>query len=170
LVGRFFLHPVDTVKSRLQSHDVRFKTIGSVFRAAAQTEGISGLYRGFTAILMGGIPGTCIYLTAYESLKVRLTSDGRFSPFAVYLSSGLIAEAMCCVLYVPVDVVKERLQVQTAASSYRYTGSLNALSTILRTEGVRGLYLGYASTIMSYGPFSALYFLIYEKVTTPVYI
>lgn len=95
----------------------------------------------------------------------------------------------------PVDVVKERLQVQavqaaecsantaaaaanstagkappTGASSATasftpYRSSWDALTTIARTEGVLGgLYRGFGVTLFSFGPFSALYFLLYEQV------
>lgn len=34
----------------------------------------------------------------------------------------------------------------------------------MRTEGARGLYRAYGATVMSFGPFSALYFLFYEML------
>lgn len=33
---------------------------------------------------------------------------------------------------------------------------------MLRHEGIRGLYRAYGATVMSFGPFSALYFVFYE--------
>jgi hypothetical protein len=77
-----------------------------------------------------------------------------------------------CVVFVPVDVIKERLQVQRsslAVSSSQvagapYKGSVHALRTIFAEEGFRGVYKGYGATLMSFGPFSALYFLFYEEV------
>jgi hypothetical protein len=33
----------------------------------------------------------------------------------------------------------------------------------VKNEGLRGLYRGYVATLSSFGPFSALYFLIYEE-------
>jgi hypothetical protein len=87
----------------------------------------------------------------------------------------MVSEIVCCVLYVPVDIVKERLQVQSTSIEYntsntsslktiRYKGSLDALRKIAREEGFRGIYRGYAATLISYGTFSALYFLFYEEV------
>lgn len=69
-------------------------------------------------------------------------------------------------MFVPVDVIKERLQVQSNRADNHYKGSIDALKTILKEEGTRGLYKGYFATLSSYGPFSALYFLIYEEVKT----
>lgn len=33
----------------------------------------------------------------------------------------------------------------------------------MSTEGIRGIYRGYGATIASFGPFSALYFMLYEQ-------
>jgi hypothetical protein len=67
-----------------------------------------------------------------------------------------------------VDVIKERLQVtqRTPAAGYSnpYKGSIHAFRVISREEGIAGMYKGYGATLLSYGPFSALYFLFYEKV------
>ena len=76
--------------------------------------------------------------------------------------------------------MKERLQVQVQSSSKtsnsrihtsginailpQYTGSLDALKQICQQEGLRGIYRGYGATLMTYGPFSALYFFLYEEV------
>ena len=47
--------------------------------------------------------------------------------------------------------------------TFKYKSDADALRQILRTEGTRGLYRAYGATVMSFGPFSALYFLFYEK-------
>lgn len=75
-----------------------------------------------------------------------------------------------CAIFLPVDVVKERLQVQDLQRDYKYDGSLDAFRTIWREEGLRGLYKGYGATIYSFGPFSAVYFALYEKVSCAHYI
>ena len=69
-----------------------------------------------------------------------------------------------CAIFVPVDVVKERLQVQSNRGDSMYKGSVDAFRTIIKQEGLRGLYKGYNATIFSYGPFSAIYFVLYEEV------
>merc|ERR1712194_586304 len=68
---------------------------------------------------------------------------------------------------VPVDVIEERLQVQSltsTSSGNRYNGSLDAFRKILKVEGLSGIYKGYWATLASFGPFSALYFTSYEKL------
>lgn len=135
-----------------------------------------------------------IYLTGYAFFRDSITmavlnmrrheeGDGRSSSstdgkptlshsqeFAVHFMSGMLAETVSCIVYVPVDVVKERMQVQrkaniasTSSLGYQYNGSWDALRQIARTEGIRGIYKGYGATLASFGPFSALYFMFYEQ-------
>jgi len=83
----------------------------------------------------------------------------------------MLAEAVTCIIYVPVDVVKERMQVQRRSGAteingyqqYQYKGSWDALRKIIQTEGMRGIYKGYGATLASFGPFSAFYFMFYER-------
>lgn len=92
-----------------------------------------------------------------------------------HLGAGLLAEALSCVLFVPVDVIKERMQVQGAAAasssspSY-YRSTAHAVRSIMRGEGLRGIYKGYWATVGSFGPFSALYFAFYEAIKARVLV
>lgn len=208
IVSRIFTHPLDTAKARLQAPSASISMSGfavlpyrgpvDVLTKTWKTEGLRGLYRGFGIILVGGTPGTMLYLCSYDAIKRRLTnwwettafnfssskdqgitSSNRSSSssgdeyFMVHFFSGMLAETIACVIYVPVDVIKERLQVQqrqlavpnlsSTGSSYHYRGSLDALIQIGRNEGVAGIYRGYFATLASFGPFSALYFVFYER-------
>mmetsp|Transcript_6333 Transcript_6333/g.9204 ORF Transcript_6333/g.9204 Transcript_6333/m.9204 type:complete len:340 (+) Transcript_6333:83-1102(+) len=196
IISRIFTHPLDTAKAKLQAPvtSPANNTAKPIFRGPVDAiyktfirEGVRGLYRGFGAVIVGGTPGTILYLCSYEAIKGRLShgnaagddSSHQLKNFGVHFSSGLLAEAVACIIYVPVDVVKERLQVhslsirakdgsnspkQSAPSPVAYRGSWDALKTIVRTEGIAGIYKGYGATLVSFGPFSALYFLFYEAL------
>ena len=56
LISRVVCHPIDTIKSRLQAGQSAFRSV----------EGIGALYRGIGAVVVGGVPGVCIYMTTYE--------------------------------------------------------------------------------------------------------
>lgn len=67
VIGRVVMHPVDTAKSRLQSpmyasYPGPIGAIVSIFK----NEGFRGMYKGFGAVLFGGVPAICIYLSIYE--------------------------------------------------------------------------------------------------------
>ena len=138
---------------------------------------LRGLYRGIGVSIVGSAPATCLYLTSYELSKDALQGVESFRdrPSLLYLSAGMMAEALSCVLWVPIDVIKERMQVQTQPlpgtsgalqqqQRLYYRNTIDALRTISRTERLGSLYKGYLATLFSFGPFSALYFMFYEKV------
>lgn len=133
-----------------------------------------GLYRGFGFTFLGSGPAAVMYFGSYELFKSRLLRHPDMAaapPALIHAVSGMAAETISCVLWVPIDVVKERLQTQQPAraggalhaADAPYRGSVHALRTILASEGVRGLYKGYFATLGSFGPYSALYFAFYEQ-------
>jgi hypothetical protein len=174
IIGRCLTHPLDTAKARLQASPSNHYTgTFQVLTSALQKEGIRGWYRGFGVVVTLGTPGTVLYLSTYEIAKERLGmyKGGAAPEWAVHLTSGMLAETIACIVYVPVDVVKERMQVQQQQSletkgNVYYKNTVDAMKQISQTEGLRGLYRGYAATLMSFGPFSALYFVFYERCKT----
>ena len=168
-VARCIVHPLDTLKAKIQIQQSpkssEFLSISRSFYMTMNTEGLKGLYKGLNIAVLGSLPATCIYFTTYELSKNALTQSEIFgkNPFFVYFWSGIAAETVSCVFFVPIDVIKERLQVQENLKLYNYNGTLDAFRTILRSEGVRGIYKAYGATVASFGPFSAFYFLFYEK-------
>ena len=108
-----------------------------------------------------------------QSLSKENGKSSTKNEFLIHFSSGMLAETIACLVYVPVDVIKERLQVQqisilsrniNSSNQLYYQGSFDAFTKIMRNEGVRGIYKGYGATLASFGPFSALYFVFYEQL------
>ncbi|KAI9914162.1 hypothetical protein PsorP6_005758 [Peronosclerospora sorghi] len=170
IIGRIFCHPLDTVKARLQASTARGQTIASQLKLQAfSVLHLRGLYRGVGVSVLGSAPATCLYMTSYEKFKNKLLDVERFrdNPSLLYFGAGMAAEALSCVLWVPIDVIKERMQVQgnqsSAVQKVYYRNTLDAVQMIARTERLGGLYKGYLVTLFSFGPFSALYFMFYEK-------
>lgn len=185
MLARIPCHPLDTVKSRLQAArgplsggsttSASPNGILSTLHTAIKIEGIRGLYRGFGIAFWGSAPGTCLYFTSYEVAKSTLSSTFpslAAAPALGHFAAGMTAEAISCIFWVPIDVVKERMQVQrrlplhsaaAGAPPLYYRNTLDAFRKISASEGILGLYRGYGATIASFGPFSALYFMFYER-------
>jgi hypothetical protein len=205
-MARLVTHPLDTAKARLQAPPPpTSSSVGAGTTAAAtavskthyrgpldvlqrtvRTEGIRGLYRGLGTVLVGGTPGTVVYLCSYEMAKDALSevsasssskNNNNNNNVAVHFASGMLAEAIACIIYVPVDVIKERLQIQHGVSSsstthtphnqqqpHYYKNSWHAIQTIARSEGILTLYKGYGATLLSFGSYSGLFFLFYERL------
>jgi hypothetical protein len=183
MLARIPCHPIDTLKSRIQAfrnplaaassttaaEAARHTRIVAVLRDTLHKEGVRGLYRGFGITFLGSAPATCLYFTSYELVKDTLPSAFpvlRSVPAVGHFCAGMAAETVSCILWVPIDVIKERMQVQrrqvrTPHSIY-YRNTADAWRQIMQREGLVGLYRGYGATIASFGPFSALYFVFYE--------
>jgi hypothetical protein len=149
-------------KARLQAVGTTFKgPLDVLSKAMQQTGGLRSLYRGFGTVLIGGTPGTMLYLCSYDYIKEEMGGNdaSSSSSFMVHFAGGMLAEAIACIIYVPVDVLKERMQVQNT-----YRNSWHGLTEIWKHEGPTGMYRGYGATLASFGPFSALYFLFYEQL------
>lgn len=59
------------------------------------------------------------------------------------LGCGATAGAISQTLTYPLDVLRRRMQVTGMKSmGYNYNGSFDAISSIIRQEGLRGLYKG----------------------------
>lgn len=123
--------------------------------------GIRGLYRGLVTTAVGVAPYVGINFAAYEFLRGVITPPGK-SGVVRKLTCGALA-GKCCVGYpravcsldepgsisqtltYPFDVLRRKMQVtgmKSGALGIKYTGALDALRGIIRTEGFRGLYRG----------------------------
>lgn len=65
-------------------------------------------------------------------------------------------QKVSCGLRVPVDVVKQRLQV------CRYNHLSEGIRHIVQTDGLRGFYRGFGATLFRDIPFSCIQFPLYE--------
>lgn len=74
-------------------------------------DGVAGLYKGLPIALVGGVPGAFLYFGTYELWKKHTLEYTYLQdrPFLSYLSAGMFAELVACLLFVPIDVIKERL-------------------------------------------------------------
>lgn len=84
-----------------------------IARDTISKEGIRGLYKGFPIHVGGSIPAGGLYFGSYEFFK-KHTLQYKFlqeNAFLAYLMGGIFAETVSCLIFVPVDVIKERRQV-----------------------------------------------------------
>ena len=84
--------------------------IQTIVRETISKEGMGGLYRGFAINIWGSIPAAGLYFGSYEFFKSRTLEHKFFQdhPFVAYLCGGMFAETVACIIFVPVDVIKER--------------------------------------------------------------
>ncbi|XP_054785021.1 uncharacterized protein LOC129291584 isoform X2 [Prosopis cineraria] len=164
------LYPVSVVKTRLQvaSKDSIERNAFSVLKGLLKSDGFPGLYRGFGTVITGSIPGRIIFLTLLETTKVaalrvlepfRLTetTQAALANGVAGMTSSLMSQAV----FVPIDVVSQKMMVQGYSGHAQYSGGLDVARKVLRSEGIRGLYRGFGLSVLTYSPSSAVWWASY---------
>jgi solute carrier family 25 folate transporter 32 len=133
------------------------------------------LYAGFWPATFGHLPGNTVYLVTYTYLKDVLqkkenarnpnkTPDGKQAPWVSFVAA-MGADAAAVAFYCPVDVVVQRLFLQSSTNP-TYSGYQDVIATILKQEGWKGLYRGVGPILLNSLPASAIWWTIYEECKT----
>lgn len=122
---------------------------------------IRSIYAGFTPMISGSMPSAAIFFATYETVKWALIP---YSEPLAFLTGGLCADLVSSLTYVPTEVIKTRMQLQTAYTPYRYKNIADAVRDVYLKEGFKGIFGGYGATLARDLPFSALQFAFYEEL------
>ncbi|CAL1707046.1 unnamed protein product [Somion occarium] len=137
---------------------------GMTLRVMREEGGVRALYRGLVPTAFGVAPYVGINFAAYETLRGIITPPGKSSVWRK-LSCGALAGSISQTLTYPFDVLRRKMQVTGMSSlGYQYNGALDALQSIARTEGIRGLYRGLWPNLLKVAPSIATSFFTYELV------
>lgn len=140
----------------------------SVVRGLVRSDGIPGLYKGFGTVITGAVPARIIFLTALETTKVaafKMVEPFKLSePVQAAIANGvagMLASLCSQSVFVPIDIVSQRLMVQGYSGHASYNGGLDVARKILKSEGIRGLYRGFSLSVLTYSPSSAVWWASY---------
>lgn len=147
-------HPFDLVKVRIQT-STAFSTASEAFRTLLAREGLSGVYRGVTAPLLGVAPIFAVNIWGYDQGR-RLARNLFTEEWKVAALGGALSAFPTSLLQVPGDRIKVRLQV---SNSRKHASPLAEFKAILAEgSGWSGLYRGYWISLAREIPGSAIYF------------
>jgi len=136
-----------------------------VVRKTIRERGVLGMYRGVQVLLTGTVPTYAIRFGTFDTLKnMASPPGGQLSPLSRMLC-GLgagVAEATFVVTWV--ETLKVRLIADQRKKTPRYRGLFHCATSILKEEGVGGLYRGLGPTIMKQGSNQAIRFFVMESL------
>ncbi|KAI4331448.1 hypothetical protein MLD38_029635 [Melastoma candidum] len=167
-------YPLDTLRIRQQQ--AGSGSAWSILRGVIRRDGPAGLYRGMGAPLASVTFQNAMVFQIYAVLSRAF--DKPASPhdppsYKGVALGGFFTGALQSLMLTPVELVKIRLQLQdTSAPAYNrpsrrpssQPGPVMVARTILRTEGMMGLYRGLTITMLRDAPAHSLYFWTYEYV------
>lgn len=168
-------YPLDLLRTRFAAQGPHDKVYTSLWRAVVsirRDEGYRGFFRGLNPALGQIVPFMGLFFAVYETLRTPL---GRFDlPFGGgEAAAGMMASVLAKTGVFPLDTVRKRIQVQGPTRrryihknipDYGRLGTIGTLRTILRMEGMRGLYRGLAVSLIKAAPASAITVWTYERV------
>ncbi|XP_021907751.1 mitochondrial substrate carrier family protein E [Carica papaya] len=158
------------------------KSLLQMVKAVRAADGVRGFYRGITPGVTGSLATGATYFGFIESTKkwIEESHPGLGGHWAHFIA-GAVGDALGSFVYVPCEVMKQRMQVQGTRTSWSsvvmkdnipmkpgglmydyYTGMFQAGCSIWREQGLRGLYAGYWSTLARDVPFAGFMVMFYE--------
>ncbi|KAK6943561.1 Mitochondrial substrate/solute carrier [Dillenia turbinata] len=175
---QIFTIPLDTAKVRLQLQkkagegDVglpKYRGLLGTVRTIAREEGLASLWKG----IVPGLHRQCLFgglrIGLYEPVRDLYVGKDHVGdiPLTKKILAALTTGAVGIAVANPTDLVKVRLQAEgklPANVPRRYSGALNAYSTIVRQEGVAALWTGLGPNVARNAIINAAELASYDQV------
>ncbi|KAJ3018020.1 ADP/ATP carrier protein aac3 [Thoreauomyces humboldtii] len=150
-----FVYSLDYARTRLGSDAKSAKAGGQrqftglidVYRKTLATDGIPGLYRGFTISIAGIIIYRGLYFGLYDSLKPVLLTGSLKDSFVSSFILGWGVTTFASIAAYPIDTVRRRMMM-TSGEKVKYASSLHAFRDIVAKEGSRSLFKGAGANVL----------------------
>ncbi|XP_047329916.1 mitochondrial uncoupling protein 1-like [Impatiens glandulifera] len=177
--AELFTIPLDTAKVRLQLQKKaglgeaislpKYRGMLGTVATIAKEEGISSLWKG----IVPGLHRQCLFgglrIGLYEPVRNLYVGENHVGdvPLSKKILAGLTTGALAITIANPTDLVKVRLQSEgklPPGVPRRYSGALNAYSTIARQEGVKALWTGLGPNVARNAIINAAELASYDQV------
>ncbi|KAJ3777077.1 mitochondrial carrier domain-containing protein [Lentinula raphanica] len=170
VVSTLCMNPLDLLKVKFQvatsaSSGGIGKQIWYSLRDIYRESGFKGLYRGVGPNVAGNASSWGLYFLFYNMLKKRAAGGDitqTLSAQEILLCSAQ-ASAVTAVMTNPIWVVKVRMFTSPPGSSHSYRGLIHGFRTIVKVDGVQGLFRGTSLALVGVSN-GALQFMAYEKM------
>ncbi|KAL1194188.1 S-adenosylmethionine carrier 1, chloroplastic/mitochondrial [Cardamine amara subsp. amara] len=154
------LHPLDTVKTMVQSCRLEEKSLCNTGRSIISERGFSGLYRGIASNIASSAPISALYTFTYESVKgALLPLFPKEYCSLTHCVAGGSASVATSFLFTPSERIKQQMQV-----SSHYRNCWTALVGIIQKGGLLSLYAGWTAVLCRNIPHSIIKFYVYENM------
>ena len=121
----------------------------SIVTNVYRNEGLRALYKGCSALVVGSVAKDAVRFLSFDTVKnaFKNPETGTLTParnMLAGMAAGVVA-SICAVT--PTERLKTAL-IDDARYDRRYTSSLHAIKSIIRDDGILGMYRGFAATTM----------------------
>jgi solute carrier family 25 (mitochondrial S-adenosylmethionine transporter), member 26 len=180
LTSTLMMHPVDTLKTRLQATK---SSSNDDEEEQEERKLFSNLYEGLAGNILKEGPPSALYLGVYQTIKSNLL-NGKLSAYwtslmgasgtgmaqatsladpsyllSVYLIAGAVGELIGSVVRAPAEAIKSTVQTQAAASTAEAFEKV-----VLRPEGRSNIVRAWSSSALRDIPFGAIQIALFELI------
>lgn len=156
IVGQVCTYPMDVVRARLTLRNDGGGGILGAARAVYAEGGVRALYRGLFATCAAVAPFLAIQLPTLDILKSLAAERGVKVDTTFLLCGGAFAGGLAQTVVYPLDLLRRRLQVGgQAAEGVVSDSTWLSIRSIVRREGLRGLFAGIGPTYLKVMPATA---------------
>lgn len=127
----------------------------------AKEDGIRGLFRGYSALLLRDVPFSFFFFGSYQAITsgaakaLGKESKNDLNPVTILASGGLAGATSWAIMF-PVDVLKSRMQTASSTGPLSLRGAFRA---VYSEFGIHGFYRGWSAAVMRAFPANGSLFL-----------
>ncbi|KAG9326200.1 hypothetical protein KVV02_001084 [Mortierella alpina] len=169
-------YPTEYVKTQLQLQDggvcsarnggVKFKGPIDVLVTTVRTQGITAVYRGLSALVIGTAAKAGVRFFAFDQFRDMLKDSEGKTTGARSVLAGLGAGMTEAVLVVtPTETIKTKLIHDGNLAEPKYRGLVHGVRSIVQAEGFGGIYRGVVPVMARQGANSAVRFGVYSTLS-----
>lgn len=173
--------PIERVKLLIQNQDEMLKSgrldrkyagIGECFKRTTADEGVMSLWRGNTANVIRYFPTQALNFAFRDKFKAmfgyKKDRDGYWKWMAGNLASGGAAGATSLLFVYSLDYARTRLANDAKnakkGGDRQFNGLVDVYRKTLASDGVAGLYRGFAPSVLGIIVYRGLYFGMYDSI------
>ncbi|CAL9730619.1 ADP,ATP carrier protein 3 [Monosporozyma unispora] len=178
--------PIERVKILIQNQDEmlkqgsldsEYKGIVDCFARTAKNEGVISFWRGNTANVLRYFPTQALNFAFKDKIKAKFgykkEVDGYGKWFMGNIASGGMAGALSLLFVYSLDFARTRLAADARAhkggtsfdgGQRQFSGIRDVYAKTLKSDGVLGLYRGFAPSVVGIMVYRGLYFGLYDSL------
>lgn len=177
-VSKTVVAPIERIKLLLQNQGEMLKSgrldkpytgIGDCVKRTLASDGVSGFWRGNLANVVRYFPTQALnfaFKDRYKKLFGRKKEDGFYPWLAGNVASGGAAGATSLLFVYPLDYARTRLAADLGVGKQRqFNGLVDCLKKTAKTDGISGMYRGFAISCVGIIVYRGAYFGGYDTVT-----
>ncbi|XP_003942672.1 ADP/ATP translocase 3 [Saimiri boliviensis] len=165
-----FVYPLDFARTRLAADvgksgtEREFRGLGDCLVKITKSDGMCGLYQGFSVSVQGIIIYRAAYFGVYDAAKGMLP-DPKNTHIVVSWMIAQTVTAVAGVVSYPFDTVRRRMMMQSGrkGADIMYTGTVDCWRKIFRDEGGKAFFKGAWSNVLR-GMGGAFVLVLYDEL------